>query len=657
VSVGGILIPLPGLPTQPSTLTAVAATFAAVWLTWLEGLSRKAPSATLGSSACLDPQAASRLLQVGGSMLSATDPTQLLEIAAEAMSRVLDVRSLALLLAGNEPPEPAENRQENTHHLRLVAHWPQTSGPEVSAPSTLALSPMLVNTLNQCHIVNLVRKVGDQRIQALESALGAELEAALLVPLLPLHSPARSVSRDGWLVIGHSGAPLSGSQLRLFRTLADQVAVVFRCIQLRAKVGKQAGALVRLARRQEHQTRRSRAILESVADGIIVSDADDQVVLTNSAAADVLGIPRSDILGQPFGQIVSHMAPAGEVGIIGALTEGAASLPFLLEGSSYRTEAVFEVSGRVVQTCIAPVTNSDGTQLGVVAVLRDITALARAEVEREQLLGDLQEHSRQLEEAADSLRELDQLKSQLIANMSHELRTPLNAIIGFSGVMLKGIDGELSEAQREDMEVIYRSGKHLLELITDILDISRLWAGKMDLTLGDVDLPEVIQDAVAIATPLIDEKPIQLVQKLHPDLPTVWTDRTRVRQLLLNLLTNAIKYTEQGNVTVSASTDKGFVVITVADTGIGIPPEHMETIFQEFGRVDNSSTRKTGGLGLGLAISQQLIELLGGQIWVESDVGVGSTFHFSLPIEGPPSASRDQRITRRRLRTALAHWQ
>jgi signal transduction histidine kinase len=205
--------------------------------------------------------------------------------------------------------------------------------------------------------------------------------------------------------------------------------------------------------------------------------------------------------------------------------------------------------------------------------------------------------------------------------------------------------------------VVYRSGKHLLGLITDMLDISRLWAGKMDVTLGDVELPEVIQDAVAIAAPLIDDKPIQLVQKLDSDLPTIRTDRTRVRQLLLNLLTNAIKYTKQGGVTVSAWPEKDFVVVSVADTGIGIPPKHIETIFREFGRVDNSSTRETGGLGLGLAISRQLIELLGGEIWVESEVDVGSTFSFSLPVEGPTAASKGQRITHQRLETALAQWQ
>jgi two-component system sensor histidine kinase ChiS len=147
------------------------------------------------------------------------------------------------------------------------------------------------------------------------------------------------------------------------------------------------------------------------------------------------------------------------------------------------------------------------------------------------------------------------------------------------------------------------------------------------------------------------------VQALDPDLPAIRADKTRARQVLLNLLTNAIKYTEQGHIIVSASRDQDTVVISVADTGIGIPPEHIETIFEEFCRVANFRTRKVSGLGLGLAISRKLVELQGGQIWVESEVGVGSTFYFSLPIEGPPSTSMDRKITHQRLEAALARWQ
>jgi len=179
----------------------------------------------------------------------------------------------------------------------------------------------------------------------------------------------------------------------------------------------------------------------------------------------------------------------------------------------------------------------------------------------------------------------------------------------------------------------------------------------MDLTVSTVDLEEMVKSAVTIAAPLIGGKPIEIAQALAPDLPPIRADKTRLRQVLINLLTNAIKYTERGRVSVSASRENDLVVIRVADTGIGIPPKHLETIFEESGRLDNPSTHKVEGLGLGLSISRQLVEAQGGRMWVESHVGVGSTFYVSLPIEGPPSNVASHKTTRDKLEAALAHWQ
>ena len=408
----------------------------------------------------------------------------------------------------------------------------------------------------------------------------------------------------------------------------------------------QSRALAHLVRRQELQTKRLRAILDGLPDGIIVSNAHDRVVMTNSAALDILGKERSDVIGNPFGQVAGGLAPAGDSGAVDTL----------IEASSAGVKVLFEVADRIVQTSMAPVKNNGGTQAGVVTVLRDITAQAKAEAKIEQQLAGLQECTRQLEDTAEQLRTLDRFKSQFIANMSHELRTPLNSILGFSGMILKGIDGQLTETQRQDIEAIHTSGKHLLKLITDMLDISQLWTGKMDLTLGNVNLPEIVESAIAIVAPLIGDRPLELVQALDSDLPVVRADKTRVRQVLLNLLTNAIKYTERGRVTISASRDEGGVVIRVADTGIGIPPEHLGTIFEASSRLNRPSTQRVDGLGLGLSISRQLVELQGGQIWVDSEVGVGSTFYFSLPIEGPPSNPTDRKITHQQLEVALTRW-
>ena len=236
---------------------------------------------------------------------------------------------------------------------------------------------------------------------------------------------------------------------------------------------------------------------------------------------------------------------------------------------------------------------------------------------------------------AERLRELDRLKTQFIANMSHELRTPLNSIIGFSRVILKGIDGPLTEAQRQDLTAIHNAGQHLLGLINDILDLSKIEAGRMELQFSEVDMREIIRGVMSTAVGLTRDKPIELRQEVPEDLPPVWADPQRARQVLLNLVSNAVKFTDQGFIAVRAWADESFVTIAVQDTGIGIPKEKQEEIFQEFTQVESGTTRRYGGTGLGLAIARRLVELMGGRIWVESEVGKGSTFFFTLPRARP----------------------
>ncbi|GAB4532508.1 MAG: hypothetical protein Kow0063_13130 [Anaerolineae bacterium] len=235
-------------------------------------------------------------------------------------------------------------------------------------------------------------------------------------------------------------------------------------------------------------------------------------------------------------------------------------------------------------------------------------------------------------ETAERLREMDKLKTQFLANMSHELRTPLNSIIGFSRVILKGIDGPLTEMQETDLTAIYNSGQHLLGLINDILDLSKIEAGKMELNFDEVDLKPIIKGVMSSALGLVKDKPIELEQKVPEDLPKVWADSTRIRQVLLNLISNATKFTEEGKITLIADSDEEWVTISVTDTGVGIPEEKLESIFEEFTQVDGSTTRSVGGTGLGLPISRHFIEMHGGKITVESQIGVGSTFTITLPI-------------------------
>ncbi len=241
------------------------------------------------------------------------------------------------------------------------------------------------------------------------------------------------------------------------------------------------------------------------------------------------------------------------------------------------------------------------------------------------------------QQAIREMRELDRLKSQFLANMSHELRTPLNSIIGFSRVILKGIDGPLTELQEQDLNAIYNSGQHLLRLINDVLDLAKIEAGKMELAYDEVNIAETIEGVLPTISGVLKEKSIELITNIAPDIPVVRADPIRVRQVLINLLSNAAKFTEEGSITVEARVQPSpsggqEVYISVTDTGPGIAPEDQEKLFKSFSQVDASPTRKTGGTGLGLAISRQLVELHGGRIGVESEMGKGSTFYFTLPL-------------------------
>ncbi|MDQ2691103.1 MAG: GAF domain-containing protein, partial [Chloroflexota bacterium] len=239
------------------------------------------------------------------------------------------------------------------------------------------------------------------------------------------------------------------------------------------------------------------------------------------------------------------------------------------------------------------------------------------------------------------LREIDLLKSQFLANMSHELRTPLNSIIGFSRVILKGIDGPITEMQQQDLTAIYNSGQHLLGLINDILDLARIEAGKMELNFEEVHLAEMTTSVMSTAKGLVKEKSVQLLQRIPENMPPVRGDAMRVRQVLLNLISNAAKFTETGSITVETLVQKGpagklEALINVIDTGPGISAEDQKKLFQAFSQVDGSATRKTGGTGLGLSICANLVQLHGGRIGVHSGVGKGSVFWFTLPLYYQP---------------------
>jgi signal transduction histidine kinase/CheY-like chemotaxis protein len=282
------------------------------------------------------------------------------------------------------------------------------------------------------------------------------------------------------------------------------------------------------------------------------------------------------------------------------------------------------------------------TQVGVfdetdVALLQTASSTLTAVIQNAQLL-------EQIEATNEELRQLDQLKTQFLANMSHELRTPLNSIIGFSKVILNEIDGPLTDLQRQDLSTIHESGKHLLGLINDILDMSKIEAGKMEVHNEFMEMEDIIKGVMSTSLALVKDKPVALRDDLPSQLPVVYADSKRVRQVLLNLMSNAAKFTHEGTITLkvreyNSDPDHDMpgphIRISVVDTGIGISEHDMPLLFEAFRQVDGSTTRQVGGTGLGLPITKEFIELMGGRIWVESEVGSGSAFNFTLPVQPP----------------------
>jgi signal transduction histidine kinase len=262
---------------------------------------------------------------------------------------------------------------------------------------------------------------------------------------------------------------------------------------------------------------------------------------------------------------------------------------------------------------------------GTIDLLKTFAAQSVLAIQNASLFSEIDEKSRQLESESKH-------KSQFLANMSHELRTPLNAIIGYTELILDNIYGDAPERMREVIERVQTNGRHLLGLINDVLDLTKIEAGQLALSLADYSLKDVVDGVVIALEPLAVEKHLTFKAELSDQLPAGHGDERRISQVLLNLVGNAIKFTDKGEVAVSASAVDGSFTVAVHDSGPGISPADQVRIFDEFQQADSSTTRTKGGTGLGLSIAKRIIEMHGGRIWVESGLGKGSTFFFTLPI-------------------------
>jgi PAS domain S-box-containing protein len=372
-----------------------------------------------------------------------------------------------------------------------------------------------------------------------------------------------------------------------------------------------------------------RCLIDSASDLIFIKDRDSVYLGCNKASEAFMGIPECEQIGKTdfdfFDQERSEVIRENDRQ---ALEEGK---PFRIE------EWVANRDGgrMLMDTLKAPYYGPDGEVLGLVGICRDITERNKEEEELQLYKTDLENLVRkrtvQLEQANGRLLELDRLKSLFIASMSHELRTPLNAIIGFTGLTLQGLSGTLNEEQQDNLARAYQSSKHLLALITDIIDITKIEAGKIGTFPEEFPLEELVDEAIAIVMPQLQEKGLPLEWEISAGL-MVYADRKRLLQCLTNLLSNAAKFTEKGSIVVAVRESHGRIELSVTDSGIGIEEQDLPKLFKPFERLDSHLRVQAGGTGLGLYLTAKLVaDILRGTISVVSREGEGSTFTLSLP--------------------------
>ena len=447
--------------------------------------------------------------------------------------------------------------------------------------------------------------------------------------------------------------PLEGSDL-LFELLSSRakderqgtyVVSILRNVTDLARAKEEIEESYRTLRVAQAEVRDERhrldLIIDSVADPILVTDQEGDIVLMNEPAERLFNVP-----GTASEAAQRHVRANGA-----HLTSFVSNVLTRTGEQRYRGEIQLSdpITGRAlpVEGVAGTILSEQGELMWVVTILHDMTEAiekarlfeqlkqASAELERkvQEATAELADQNELLRRQHIALEQASALKSQFLANMSHEFRTPLNAILGYTHMLLNGVTGPVSDQQRKSLTRIDSNSRHLLALINDILDITRIEAGRMPLNLSTFRFPELVNEVMSELEPIIKRSNLVVSARMPRSLPSLKSDRQKVKQIVLNLLSNALKFTPAGSVTISATHNgkNRFVDIAVTDTGVGIPPDDQVKVFEDFRQLDSSPARGYGGTGLGLSICRRLSQMLGGTIELESEPGRGSTFTLRLP--------------------------
>ena len=532
--------------------------------------------------------------------------------------------------------------------LHLVAHeHVRTEGVQAMLQA-FPMRPSRTSTSSRavldCAVVH-VPDVLEDRDYSRSLALGLQNRSTLAVPMLRDGEPIGSIA-----VARLEPVPFTDAQIALLQTFADQAVIAIENVRLLTELQARTEDLTRSvgelrALGEVGQAIGSTLDLQTVLTTIVaratqLAGADAGVIYEYDEQREIFEPRASEGLEEEIVQALVTTPIRRGQGVTGRLAEVMAPIPLpdlhalseqlpvrdALIGAGYRALLAVPLvrEGHLIGALTSFRKTPGEFPANVVELLQTFATQSALAIQNARLFREIEIKSRELEVAS-------QHKSEFLASMSHELRTPLNAIIGFSDVLLQGMFGDMTEKQTEYLQDILASGQHLLSLINDILDLSKIEAGRMDLELTDFHLPSAIDDALLLMRERASRRGLTLERHVDERLGEVRADQRKVKQVLLNLLSNAVKFTpEGGRINVRAALVDGRVEISVTDTGIGIAREDQETIFEEFRQV-GTAEKKVEGTGLGLALSRKFIELHEGRIWVQSQVGVGSTFTFTIP--------------------------